>query len=584
MIEIGKIRWKNILSFGNSMTELSFEDGKITLVLGENGNGKSAIYEALFFVLYGKPFRKIKKGGLVNSINGKDLVVEIEIKKSGKNYLVRRGIKPDIFEIYVDGTLRPQPSPISSYQEYLEFTVLQMDEKTFKQSVILGSTAYVPFMQLSAGERRIVVEDFLNVGIYSVMLQKSKIKISVLAQQIRDIESDLHILKVKMDMKKDELERVSGKNEEAISSLRSETDKLKEKIELESSLMKDLDDQILKFNIEELRSSSLSVKKKIDETSRSISNLSYAMSQVEKEFSFIHDNDECPTCSQVISENFKESRKSDLEERKLSLENEKIKLDLILSEFRSEDSSLTAKLDDFQSRYISMRELTVKVNSLKEALDKSEINLNFALTEMSVDTQAIKKEISEIGKAGKMLAMEKVTKEKERSHYELISEELKDGGIKNKIVRDYLPSINRLIKRYLEILEFPVSFSFDENFDETIRSRGKDDFSYGNFSNGERLRLDLALLFTWREITRIKSSAYCNILILDEIGDSSLDAAGFDAFMKILHSDREKQSVLIISHKPQGISSQVDRIIEVEKKGFSSFGEIIENSPHEQLL
>lgn len=584
MMNVRKIRFRNFLSFGNAWTEVDFVDGKINLVMGENGHGKSSIYEVLFFAFYGKPFRDIKKGGLVNSLNGKELEVEAYLEKASHEYVIRRGIKPDIFEIHIDGKLKDQSASVRDYQSYLEANVLQMDEKTFKQVVILGSDFFVPFMSLSAGERRIVVEDFLNVGVYSVMNQKAKEKISAFTRSIRDLDNKVEILRVKLSMKKEELDRITGKNEGQVTQATEELLTLKNSIS-------DLEEEISKVQVtmSEVDFSKVmsDVKAARDSVSSFKSELAVLQSHVtahEKESSFFDANQTCPVCTQEISEGFKAQRGKDRSRDVKNIESKRKDRLKSLEESEAALKELDRLLSVYQDASLKMKQLIGSKTSMESSARNIQQNITRLQREMNSDTDTLKAEIKVIAKEGRDLVGQKNLEETEKSHYDAISDLLKDGGIKNRIVKDYLPSINKLIRKYLEVLEFPVTFTFDEDFKETIRARGRDEYTYGNFSAGERMRLDLALLFTWREITRIKSSAYCNVLILDEIGDSSLDAQGFDAFMKILNSDRSKQSVMIISHKPQGISSRVDRVIEVSKRtGFSTFS-VTDNDPHEQLL
>lgn len=584
MMNVKKIRFRNFLSFGNAWTEVEFVDGKISLVVGENGNGKSSIYEVLYFAFYGKPFRDIKKGGLVNSLNGKELEVEAFLEKASHEYVIRRGIKPDVFEIHIDGKLKDQSASVRDYQTYLESNILQMDEKTFKQVVILGSDFFVPFMSLSAGERRIVVEDFLNVGVYSIMNQKAKEKISAFTRSIRDLDNKVEILRVKLSMKKSELERITGKNEGQVAQAIDELLTLKRGIsELEEEIS-NVQMTVSQIDFSEAMSDIKVTREKVSFFKSELAVIDSKIHSHDKEKEFFDSNQTCPVCTQEISDDFKAHRNSTRELDISELDEAKKDYKESLESADSTLQRLDKHLNTYQEASLKMKQLIGSKISMESSARNIQQNITRLQNEMSSDTEILKSEIKVIAKEGKDLVGQKNLEETEKSHYDAISDLLKDGGIKNRIVKDYLPSINKLIRKYLEVLEFPVTFTFDEDFKETIRARGRDEYTYGNFSAGERMRLDLALLFTWREITRIKSSAYCNVLILDEIGDSSLDAQGFDAFMKILNSDRSKQSVMIISHKPQGISSRVDRVIEVSKRtGFSTFS-VTDNDPHEQLL
>lgn len=583
MIDVSKVRFRNVLSFGNGWTEIDFINGQIFLVVGENGRGKSAIYEAIFFSLYGKPFRKIKKDGLVNSVNRRELETEIEFTSSGKHYRIRRGIKPGIFEIFVDGKLKNQDAASRDYQEFLERHVLRMDERTFRQKVVLGSSSFVPFMKLSAGERRTVVEDVLGVSIYSVMLQLAKQRVSELRGKYEAIKIENDKDKIRHEMLLKQSDQNTRTAMDHILDRKKKVDSLQADYEKALSEIPALEPLIeKKKKIEKIAED---LDSKVSMSRSAISKYEAGTSRLDDEVEFFKiDHSSCPTCDQPISKTFVESKLSQLAlARQTNTDLTKSYAEHLnqfleeLADARRCQAEVAEAISERAFAESAAKSIASTLHSEQTILSSMEERKKEITADIDKDIQYFETRILESQTQLKEIGKEGVD-------YTKIVELLKDDGIKAKIVRDYLPVVNRLINKYLQILEFPVVFTFDENFDEVIKARGRDEFSYGAFSEGEKMRLDLALLFTWREVTRLRSSSHCNLIVLDEIGDSSLDESGLEAFMKILNTEREKQCAMIISHKPQGFSNQVNRTIEVKKPSVFSQISITEHQTENSLL
>ena len=565
MLKFKSVRWKNLLSTGSAFTEILLDRNTNTLVVGENGAGKSSVLDALCFVLYGKPFRKIKKDQLINSINGRDVVVEIEFEIYNKKYKIIRGIKPTIFEIYQNDILLDQDAASRDYQEYLEKNILRMNMKSFTQIVILGSSSFVPFMQLPAGIRREVIEDLLDIRIFSTMSVLLKDRISSNKDEIltnkNEIQNSADILelhekqKQKNNEKKNEIimisnERISelqfniNRANEEITVVQSEIDKLFVDIEDESKVIKRIS------KIESLESDLESTKTKAKKTIK-----------------FYEDNDNCPTCTQTIDVLIKSKK---IEEKQSSLD--KISDALIL---------LGKELSETQNRYQEISEINKDIKSKERRItndlsasvlaDQREITvLQKQITDTTTDKET--DNTVEIDQIEKRLCELKLIKEQllhKKELYELAGIILRDGGIKSRIIKQYIPIMNSLINKYLAAMDFFVKFQLNESFEETILSRHRDDFTYDSFSEGEKMRIDLALLFTWRTIARMKNSANTNLLILDEVFDASLDANGCEEFLKLIHS-LEDANVFVISHKGDILQDKFRSTIKFEKhKNFS---------------
>jgi DNA repair exonuclease SbcCD ATPase subunit len=567
MITFKKVKWKNLLSTGNQFTEIDLVSAKTNLIIGANGHGKSTILDAMTFVLFGKAFRNINKPTLVNSVNGKDCVVEIDFNTNGKEYRIIRGIKPNVFEIWVDGTMINQDSASRDYQEYLEKFILKMNYKAFTQIVILGSASFVPFMQLSPADRRAIIEGLLDIQIFSVMnvlmkqrfvenkqaLEKNRIELSSKKDRKSFIEKTLSGLKKNSKDRLDELEeQLTDLNKQKKDIITSVEVIVEEKKQLQADV-NDLDDfrQMYQQKIKSIAKyeTELSVK------------------QYEIQFLDIHDN--CQTCQQPINETFKDSRRQELNDAIAVFTNgidaSKRLSDNILEGINNRENKLKRIQQinaDISAKKQTMMHLVSIINDTDDAIEK--INTADKLVQdAEQDLETVDSEIH-------VLHCIQSDWLEDRKYIETALALLKDGGIKTKIIKQYIPIINKLVNKYLAQMGFFVNFNIDENFNEVIKSRYRDEFSYANFSEGEKTRIDLALMFTWRTIAKMKNSVNTNLLILDEILDGSLDANGTDEFLKIIQTLTDDTNTFIISHKTDSIADKFDKTYRFEKiKNFS---------------
>ena len=567
MIEFKSIKWKNLLSTGNNFTEVNLNGHERTLIVGENGSGKSTILDALCFSLFAKPFRKINKSQLVNTVNCADCKVELEFTIGKIEWKVIRGIKPNVFEIYKNGTLLDQSSAAADQQKWLEQNVLKMNYKSFTQIVVLGSSTFVPFMQLSAPGRRDVIEDILDIRIFSTMNTILKERVKVNKEQVYDVENAMSLLKDKVTVQRtliDDLKKQSNSNvshwNESIDTLQKEINTSQNEVELD---MREMDSLGVELEETEDPTDRMSKLREFTITFNS------KMKDLKSEIQFFKDNKICPTCHQGIGSDLKDNMLNK-DEDKLTKLNEA--LDQIGSEQHKLDKEWTSRNDiqklikDSQVKVKqTLADINWKNNKIKE-IEKEIKSIENNDDAVELEKEKLRK-IIEQGQEKEILRRDIIQKQ---SDLQLVSEFLKDGGVKSSIIKKYLPVMNDLINKYLQKLEFYVNFNLDEMFNETIKSRFRDEFSYASFSEGEKMRIDLALLFTWREIAKLKNSVNTNILILDEIFDSSLDTNGTMDFMKILYNITDGNNVFVISHKGEQIVDKFDNVIEFKKyKNFS---------------
>ena len=560
MINFKYVRWKNFLSTGNQPTEIQLDKNPTTLIIGENGAGKSTVLDALCFGLFGKPFRTISKNQLVNSINNGSTVVEIEFTIGSVEYKVVRCIKPNKFEIYQNGKMMNQEANVRDYQKILEQNILKLNYGSFTQVVILGSSTFIPFMQLKARHRREVVEEILDIKIFSTMNLILKGKLKTVLEDIRDIDYQYDLASEKI-----------GLQENLIADLQQNKDKIvKQKQETVDLNKKEVTNRVEEKNKlekqNEILLSSISDKDKIENKHSKLKEFRATLNEKHKShtsmINFFESNEDCPTCQQHIDEVFKEtmitSKKTDINQ-----------LDTGLSKLKTEMTSVNTLVNNIKHTTEEIRENTVnlaKINTSIKELEKFNVKLQTEIDQYTKDgvgqsdTDRLRelKDISlEIGKRRTKLREDKV-------YYEAARSMLMDTGIKTKIIKQYLPIMNKLINKYLTSMEFYVNFTLDENFEETIKSRYRDEFSYASFSEGEKMRIDLALLFTWRAIAKMKNSTNCNLLMLDEIFDSSLDGTGTDEFLKILNT-LSGENVFVISHKQDALADKFRETIRFEK-------------------
>ena len=568
MILFRKIKWKNFLSTGNYFTELQFDKSPNTLIVGSNGAGKSTMLDALCFALFGKPFRSVNKPQLLNSINGKDCVVEVEFDTGNKHYKIVRGIKPNIFEIYCEGAMVNQDAAVKDYQEHLEKFILKMNYKSFTQIVILGSASFTPFMQLSPGDRRSVIEELLDIQIFSAMstvaknrlqlnkegLERNRILLTSKEENKTYIEQTLESLRANSDEKLKELQAKRGDLELDLKS--AEVGVGNHRTLLEKAMEEDLDLTPLKSKHSKL----IGFKAKMENN----------VERLRKDNSFFQENDTCPTCRQTIGEQIKSESLSTNTQKITEIEDGLNKvseqIDSVLSEIEKIDEVLT-KINELKMGLSSAKSSYNNIaNNLRQVVEQIE---SFAGSDKT--TQESERQLQTVQHDISTLQAEKETLLDERQYIDLATTLLKDGGIKTKIIKQYLPIINKHINKYLAKMGFFVNFNINESFEESIKSRYRDEFSYNNFSEGEKLRIDLSILLTWRQIAKLKNSVNVNIIVFDEILDRAMDNTGIDEFMKIMWDDLGKDSnVFVISHK-ETMMERFQRTLKFEKvKNFST--------------
>jgi DNA repair exonuclease SbcCD ATPase subunit len=561
MILFRKIRWKNLLSTGNLFTEINLDTETSTLIVGSNGSGKSTMLDALCFCLFGKPFRSINKGQLVNSINAKDCVVEVEFDIGSRSYKVTRGIKPNLFEIRCGQTLITQDAAIKDYQEHLEKFILKLNYKSFTQIVILGSASFTPFMQLSASDRRAIIEDLLDIQIFSRMNSIVKEKLQITKEQISVKKYEIDLQQQKYDMMKEHLDELKQNNDDKVKEHDQDIQSTGNTI---STLLTSIEEASTKVTeLQLVVENKTTVEGKVKKLTKLESQIESNLSKFQKDISFFQQNDNCPTCRQAIADEFKDEElnnlsikvagcKHGLEELEKKLADEQLKLAEI-ADVQKQINKLQVKIAGDTS---TVTELNKYVQKLHEAI-------NHIKTSTTV-TAKEEKELTSINACLDGLKQDLRVLIDERAYYDTASILLKDTGIKTKIVKQYLPIINKLVNKYLSTLDFFVNFNLDESFKETIKSRHRDDFSYASFSEGEKQRIDMALMLTWRAVAKMKNSTNTNILILDEIFDSSLDANGTEDLMKILNL-LEHTNLFVISHKGDILQDKFRNVVRFEK-------------------
>jgi DNA repair exonuclease SbcCD ATPase subunit len=567
MIKFTKLRYKNFLSSGNSFTEIDFSKSPTTLVVGHNGSGKSTLLDAIAFGLFGKAYRSISKNQLVNSINKKDTVVEISFSVSGSDYTVRRGIKPNIFEIYRNGEMMNQSSHSKEYQKILEQNILKLNHKSFHQIVVLGSSSFIPFMQLNNNHRREVIEDLLDINVFSKMNNIMKEKQSMLKEDIKELNNNISLYDTKImsqkkyinDIKsinateKDkkyslieeyniEIEKLQNRNIELSEYIRNNQPDVEKNKEIKEKRLKDLNNFKTKFNSD--------------------------VKRVVKDVEFFNKNESCPSCKQNISEDLRDNKINEYKDKSKELKKAIDDVEVEINKTDVDLKEILLNIEEIRKCQNEINTNNVSIKQYQDSIDRTQQDID-KLSE-ATDLNSSIEELEELENNKDSMTEKKLTLNEQFNYNMVIGEMLKDTGIKTKIVKQYIPVINNFVNNYLQTLDFFVQFHLDENFQETIKSRYRDTFSYASFSEGEKQRIDLALLFTWRHIAKMKNSVATNLLILDETFDSSLDDEGIDNLLKIVQSLGDDTNVFIISHKGDILDNKFTSKIEFYKdKNFS---------------
>ena len=566
MILFEKIRWKNFLSTGNHETEINFQNHSTNLIIGTNGAGKSTLLDALTFSLFGKPFRKINKPQLPNSVNEKDCRVEVEFSVNKTSWKIIRGIKPNLFEIERDGKTLNQDAAALDQQKWLEQNVLKMNYKSFTQIVILGSSTFVPFMQLSAANRRDVIEDLLDIRIFSSMNSVIKEKIRLVKEEVKVLELKKESLNDKVEMQQNFIDEIESRSKEDIH--------IKEKnigyiLNEENNLMNHgerLNEELL--SLEKSLEKFSGASKKLRELGNLKGKISNKVSTITKEHKFFTENTVCPTCTQSIEEDFRINKISDAQSKAKELQSGYLKLEEAIKNEEERERQFTDLSKEITSLTHGISQNNIKITGCQRQIRDLESEIQ-RVTDQLANRTAENEKLESFKDNLRETYDELASRRDTINYYDFSYSLLKDGGVKTKIIKKYLPLINQQVNRYLQLMDFYINFTLDEEFNETVQSPIHEDFSYSSFSEGEKMRIDLALLFTWREVARMKNSVNTNLLIMDEVFDSSLDGMGTDDFLKIIRYVIKDANIFVISHK-ESLHDKFEQVVRFEKvKGFS---------------
>ena len=567
MIYFKNIRWKNFLSTGNTYTEIVLDKHRSTLIVGENGAGKSTLLDALSFGLYGKPFRKILKNQLINTVNEKGAVVELEFLIGKKSYKIIRGIKPNVFDIFCDDVLIDQNADAKEYQNMLESQILKLNQKSFAQIVILGSASFIPFMQLPTAHRREIIEDLLDIQIFSTMNSLLKDKVALNRIHTTDVDHTVRSTAEKIELYKKHIDSLKQNNDELIAQKRQRIEQLTNDITTTTAAV-----DTLQAEIGELQSTIVDhakVKARAETVRDLARQIDLRLEKLKKDASFFSTHDDCPTCRQGIQHEHKteilnnnNTSIAEIQAGQGKIKEELSRLSGRLTEIADVSSTITDKNREVSDNLVQVRTW----QGFIKTIEKEIVDLGTNTTQIDANNEEITRLKVELQTA--INRKEELSKDKQV--YDVASVLLKDSGIKTKIIKQYVPVINKLINKYLAAMDFFVNFELNESFEESIKSRFRDEFSYDSFSEGEKSRIDLALLFTWRAIAKLRNSASTNLLILDEVFDGSLDVQGSDELIKILQSVVQDSNVFVISHKTDQLMDKFEHVIKFEKyKNFS---------------
>ena len=568
MILFKTIRWKNFLSTGNNFTEVDFRKSNTNLIMGSNGSGKSTILDALTFVLYNKPFRKINKPQLVNSVNEKDCLVEIEFSIGSREYKVIRGIKPNVFEIWIDGKVQNQDAAQADQQKKLEEGILKLNYKSFTQTVILGSATFVPFMQLTSSNRRDIVEDLLDIKIFSTMNGILKDRVRSCNEVIREASIRKDMIEDKIEMQESFIKDIEKSGKERIDRKEKQVENLHKEVDV---IMDENDEKTLKI-MDELQpklENLNNTKKTLKKLNTIKVKLEQKIQNIVEEHKFFEDNTVCPTCTQPLEEQFRLDKIVDIQEKSKELNEGYKELEAAINveqekdiEFTNCSSEINRLNNDISTNNVRISGINRQIKNLRKEIQ----DVADQVSNRNTERETLRNLKEDLDKTEK----ERSSQREEVSYLDFAHSLMKDGGVKSKIIKKYLPLMNQQINKYLQMMDFYINFSLDEEFKESIRSPIHEDFSYDSFSEGEKMRIDLSLLFTWRDIAKMRNSASTNLLILDEIFDSSLDGAGTDFFTTIIRFVIQDAHVFVISHKTDELMDKFDRVIKFDKvKGFS---------------
>ena len=566
MITFKTIKWKNFLSTGDHWNEIDFVEKHTNLIIGTNGSGKSTMLDALTFALFNKPFRKINKSQLMNASNEKDCLVELEFSVNSRDYLVRRGMKPNIFDIEVNGNQMHRQADDRSNQKILEENILKVNYKSFTQIVILGSSTFVPFMQLSGSNRREVIEDLLDIRIFSAMNNLIKDKIRVKKEQIRSLDLKKDNLKDKMTMQRNFINELEKKGKSDISTSKGKIGTLIEESDGYVDTNVKLETQVADLIKKQEEFSG--ADKKLSKLNNLKGKISQKVSTITKEHKFFTDNVTCPTCTQNIEESFRLNRIAEVETKAKELQDGYKELQFKIKSEQERELQFNSLSKEITKLNNDISQNNTKISGFQQQITDLESEIQ-TLTDQLANRNIEHEKLTELRENLNTTFDELVEKKEELSYKDYVYNLLKDGGVKTKIIKKYLPLINKQVNRYLQMMDFYINFKLNEEFSETIESPIHEDFCYASFSEGEKMRIDLALLFTWREVAAYKNSTNTNLLIMDEVFDSSLDGTGTDEFLKIIKFVIKDANIFVISHK-ESLLEKFESVIQFEKlKGFS---------------